>query len=59
MTDFVLRSAEAAERTLEDRGILVLTARETEAFVDAALNPPEPNSALRNAARRYERLVEP
>ncbi len=60
MTDFVLRSAEAAaERTLEDRAILVLTARETAAFVDAALRSPEPNSALRDAALRYKRLVEP
>jgi len=36
MTDFVLHSAEAAaERTIENRAILVLTARETEAFADA------------------------
>ena len=60
MTDFVLRSAEAAaEKTLEDRSMLVLTARETEAFVDAILNPPEPNAALRDAFREYRRLAQP
>jgi hypothetical protein len=37
MTDFVLHSAEAAaERTIENRAMLVLTARETEAFADAS-----------------------
>ena len=54
MTDFVLQSAEAAaERTLERRATLVLTARETEAFVDALLNAPNPGRVLRRAARDY------
>lgn len=35
MTDFVLQSAErAAERTTEERAMLILSAGETEAFVD-------------------------
>jgi uncharacterized protein (DUF1778 family) len=55
MTDFVLRSAEAAaERTLQDRAMLILCARETEAFVDAVLNPVEPGPVLRAAARHYK-----
>jgi uncharacterized protein (DUF1778 family) len=59
MTDFVLHSAEAAaERTLEQRAMLVLTARETEAFVDAILNPPKPGRILRSAARRYRKMLE-
>ena len=54
MTDFVLRSAEAAaERTIENRAMLVLTARETEAFAEAILNPARPGSVLRSAAREY------
>src|SRR6266851_7602475 len=54
MTDFVLHSAEAAaERTIEERAMLILSARETEAFVDAILNPAEPGAVLRAAARRY------
>jgi uncharacterized protein (DUF1778 family) len=54
MTDFVLHSAEiAAERTIERRATLVLTARETEVFVDAVLRPPNPGRVLRRAARDY------
>jgi uncharacterized protein (DUF1778 family) len=54
MTDFVLQSAEAAAgRVIERRAILVLTARETEAFVSAILKPPVPGPVLRRAAREY------
>ena len=58
MTDFVLHSAEAAaERTIENRAMLVLTARETEAFVDAILHPAAPGSVLRRAAREYREKI--
>ena len=54
MTDFVLHSAEAAaERAIEKRAILILTARETETFANSLLNPPDPGSVLRQAAREY------
>ena len=54
MTDFVLYSAEAAaERTIERRAMLVLTARETEAFATAILSPAKPGPVLRKAARDY------
>ena len=54
MTDFVLHSAEAAaERAIEKRAMLILTARETEAFVNAIFNPPNPGTVLRKAAREY------
>ena len=54
MTDFVLHSAEAAaERTIEKRAMVVLTARETEAFADALLVSAEPGFVLRKAAREY------
>jgi hypothetical protein len=33
--------------------MLVLTARETEAFANAILDPPNPGVALRKAAREY------
>jgi len=58
MTDFVLHSAEAAaERTIAKRAILVLTARESQAFADAILNPPNPGPVLRKAFREYRRRV--
>lgn len=55
MTDFVLHSAEAAaERTIEERAMLILSARETEAFVEAIFHPAEPGPVLRAAARQYK-----
>jgi uncharacterized protein (DUF1778 family) len=33
--------------------MLVLTARETEAFADAILSPAKPGQVLRKAAREY------
>jgi uncharacterized protein (DUF1778 family) len=55
MTDFVLHSAEsAAERTIQERAILIASARETEIFVDALLNPPKVRSVLRRAAQHYK-----
>jgi uncharacterized protein (DUF1778 family) len=56
MTDFVIHSAEAAaEETIERRGMLILTARETQAFAEAILNPAEPGLRLRKAAQEYRR----
>jgi uncharacterized protein (DUF1778 family) len=58
MTDFVLHSAEkAAERTIEERAMLILGARETEAFVDAILRPAEPGPVFRDAANRYKKSL--
>ena len=58
LTDFVLHSAEtAAERTIEKKAMLILSARETEAFVDAILDPAKPGPVLRAAARRYKSVV--
>ncbi|HME08532.1 MAG TPA: DUF1778 domain-containing protein [Bryobacteraceae bacterium] len=58
MTDFVLHSAEAAaERTIEERAMLILSAGETESFVDAILQPAQPGPVLRTAARHYKNAV--
>jgi uncharacterized protein (DUF1778 family) len=58
MTDFVLHNAEtAAERTIEERAMLILSVRETESFVDFILHPAEPGAALRSAARHYKRTI--
>jgi uncharacterized protein (DUF1778 family) len=58
MTDFVLQSAEAAaERAIQERAMLILSARETEAFVDAILNPAKPGPVLRAAAHHYKSAV--
>lgn len=55
LTDFVLRSAEAAaQQTIENRAMLILSARATEIFVNAVLHPAEPGSILLAAARDYK-----
>jgi uncharacterized protein (DUF1778 family) len=55
MTDFVLHSAEiAADRTIKERSMLMLNARESESFVEAVLNPARPGKVLRSAARQYK-----
>lgn len=55
LTDFVLRSAEsAAERTIRERTMILLNARDSEAFVEMLLHPPEPGKTLRKAAQRYK-----
>ncbi len=56
MTDFVLYSAEtAARRTIERRAMLILTARETEAFANFILRPAAARPVLRRAAREYRK----
>lgn len=60
LTDFVLQSAQlAAERTIRERQMLVLSARETEAFVDAILQPAEPGPVLTAAANHYQSIRRP
>lgn len=58
MTEFVLHSAEAAaERTIQTRAMLMLSATETEAFVNAILKPAEAGRVLRAAAQQYKRTM--
>jgi uncharacterized protein (DUF1778 family) len=58
LTDFVISSAqEAATKTIKDFEILTLCDEAREVFVNALLNPPEPNERLRAAAARYRKHV--
>src|SRR5438094_5090720 len=60
MTDFVLHSAEAAaERTIQDRVMLILSIRETESFVNAILRPADLGHVLRAAAEQYKNHAKP
>jgi uncharacterized protein (DUF1778 family) len=59
LTDFVVRSAQrAAEQSIRDHAALLLSARESQAFVEALLNPPAPNAALRAAADHYRQVTD-
>jgi uncharacterized protein (DUF1778 family) len=58
LTHFVMTSAQrAAEQTIREHEVLVLTPRESRQFVEALLNPPAPNVALRAAARHYQTVT--
>ena len=55
-TDFVLHGAQAAaEHAIAERTMLVLTARQSEDFVDSILNPAVPEATLKRAARHYKK----
>ncbi|MGO8954523.1 MAG: DUF1778 domain-containing protein [Rhodomicrobium sp.] len=54
VTDFVLSSVQdAARRAIEDHQQLELSVKDSEAFVDALLNPKPVNERLRETVRRY------
>ena len=59
LTDFVVRSAhERALRTIQDHEILTLSARDSEAFIAALLNPPAPGPRLQKAASAYTQRLQ-
>ena len=54
VTDFVLASVQdAARRAIAEHQQLALTLRDSEAFVDALVNPKPVNDRLRDTIRRY------
>jgi uncharacterized protein (DUF1778 family) len=54
VTDFVLASVQdAARRAIEEHNQISLSVRDSEAFVDALLNPKPVNDRLRDTVRRY------
>ena len=58
LTDFMVRSTQrAAEQAIREHSRLVLTPRESRSFVEALLQPPPPNAALRAASEHYRRVA--
>lgn len=54
VTDYVISSVQdAAKRTVEAHDVMVLSAADSRAFVDALLNPPPVNARLQDSVRRY------
>ncbi len=54
LTDFLLASAQtAAAEAISRHELLKLTPEDQRVFVNALLNPPAPNKALRTATARY------
>ena len=59
LTEFVVSSAqEAARTTISEHELMSLTARDTQAFVNALLKPPSPGKRLQRAAARYKAIME-
>ena len=57
LTDFVVATVQAAAcKVIEQHQTLKLSFEDSEAFVDAILNPPKPNNALKSAASRYKQF---
>jgi uncharacterized protein (DUF1778 family) len=55
LCEFLVKSArEAADSTIANHNILKLNAEDSRAFVEAILNPKEPNAALKKAMRRHQ-----
>jgi uncharacterized protein (DUF1778 family) len=55
LADFLSKSAQAAaQQTIANHSVLKLSAEDSRAFVEAILNPAEPNEVLKEAARRYK-----
>jgi uncharacterized protein (DUF1778 family) len=58
VTDFVLTSVqEAAQRAIEEHQRLDLSVRDSQAFVEALINPPPVNDRLRKTVRRYRQAT--
>lgn len=57
LTDFAISSMQrAAAAVLQEQTTIELSQRNQRAFVDALMNPPEPNQALREAAKAYSKM---
>ena len=58
VTDFVITSVQsAAKRTLEEHEVIVLSAADSRAFVQALLEPPPVSERMRDTARRYRAMT--
>ena len=57
LSDFVVRAQRAAEKSIRDYAVITLSARDSQTFVEALVEPPAPNAALRAAAEHYWQAV--
>ncbi len=56
LTDFTISTLNrAAINVIQEHTIINLSVRNQRTFVDALMNPPEPNEALRKAAKAYRK----
>jgi uncharacterized protein (DUF1778 family) len=53
----ISRETKALLPVVEKHQILKLSIEDSEAFVEALLNPPEPNEVLKAASQRHKKLI--
>ena len=59
LSDFVVNAArDAAQRAIEDEGIISLSAEDQARFAQALIKPPAPNAALKRAMRCHAKRVD-
>lgn len=55
LSDFVVSASQkAARKLIREHEIITLSAEASQRFADSLLNPPEPNAALKLAAKEYQ-----
>ena len=58
LTDFVISAVQdAAQKTIEQAGVIRLSLTDQECFAQALLSPPKPNPALKRAFARRKKLL--
>ncbi len=58
LTDFIVTTIQKeAIRVIEQHRTLKLNLEDSEALVDALINPPTPNKTLKNAALRHKKVI--
>ncbi len=58
LTDFILSASQkAANKVLREYEVITLTAKQSEQFVHALMNPPTPNLALQKATKCHRDLI--
>jgi uncharacterized protein (DUF1778 family) len=58
LTDFVISAVQdAAQKTIEQVGVIRLSLGDQECFAQALLSPPKPNPALKRAFARRKKLL--
>lgn len=58
LTDFIITSLqESATKVIQQHQTMKLTQKDTEAFVDAIINPQKPNDNLKAAVLEYKKLI--
>jgi uncharacterized protein (DUF1778 family) len=58
LSDFMVQHAdEAAVRTIQQHTSWILSDRDRDIFIQALLNPPEPNARMKAVAKRYKERV--